>query len=419
MNHNPTFAELSHPDRISDQRRDAALAAAESAPLDPANLDNLARHDGHSPMNHVLIPSEMTGTSAPIVVVTGNALPTKSHHGGATWACLVERLVNNTIEPGRDTLVIPDHGGWGFSAAAVARVMGFDSEVIAPEDCHPDLEGALASVGAKLTLAPVLEVVSVANSQSSPHVVLDLNLDPAAWRYHAEVTAMAIDDLAQRLHAEHVGRGSVDIFVAELGGAGILGAGARLATMHSSCQVLGVRTPDSPRVGLNDSVDSMKYVASVNENDCRRYLEFMREAADILVEEAFIPMEPLDDVIDVIGLTGMRNVFAASMLARHQSLDHTSLIVCASPGRELEHRPVPSNGPNFEFDEVTQLIAALHDGDISSVVSADSLLQEQNDVAHAHPAVQKTAPWTHRDADYWSRELRRTAEIDAAISRNR
>jgi len=416
MNPSPTYAELKNPEKLSSERLIAAKAAAASAPLDPANLDNLRRHDGQLPMPHVLVPSEMTGTSAPIAMVTGNSMPTGTHHAGAAWACLAEGITDGTITPGTDCLIIPDTGGWGFSAAAVARLMGFDSEVIASNECHPMLEGALESVGTTLTRTTNETIVSTAYGRGEHRLVLDLNHNPAAWRYHAEITAAALEDLSRRLHKDHVGRGCVDVFVAELSGAGILGAGARLRMSNDAMRVVGVRTPSARGPAINDGVPYLTDVAKINEAECRRYLEGMRDAADLLVEEAFIPMEPLDDVVEVIGLNGMRNVFAASMMARQLALDHTSLVICTSSGQHLEPAPLLDASSPFNYDEVMQVIASLHDGDPSCVEDAGSLAQELADALPAHPMGE---PNTMRDAAFWEQIIAKTTRVDEAIEKIR
>ncbi len=407
MNVSPTYAELKHPEQFSVATQEAAAAAACSAPLDPANLNNLCRHDGQSPMQHVLVPAEMTGTSTPIAVIPGNGMPTQSHHAGSAWACLIEGILSGTLIEGADRLIIPDTGGWGFSAAAVARLMGFDSEVIARADSNPSFDAALDSVGATLTRVPCNEVLKHAYARGDDRLVLDLNRNPAAWRYHAEVTAAAIEDLALRLYQDHVGRGRVDAFVAELGGGGVLGAGTRLRMTNSDCHLVGVQTPSSSRPLANDAACFLTHQATINEAQCRRYLEGMRDAAEQLVEEAFIPMEPLDDVADVIGLSGLRNVFAASILARQLALDHTSLIICASAGRDHEPTPVSDPAPPFDYDEVMQVIASLHDGDPACVSKS---VDSRNTLPDESP---------QRDKAFWTAVIEETPSIDAAINSRR
>jgi hypothetical protein len=113
-------------------------------------------------------------------------------------------------------------------------------------------------------------------------------------------------------------------------------------------------------------------------------------------------MEPLDDVVEVIGQVGMRNVFAASMMARGLALDHTSLLVCSSPSNVYEPSPMSADPTPFDYDEIMHLIAALHDGDVTSITAVDSPDFSDNDD-------------TNRDREYWSETLSATAEIDGAI----
>ncbi|MFP4687367.1 MAG: pyridoxal-5-phosphate-dependent protein subunit beta, partial [bacterium] len=47
----------------------------------------------HGGVNYVEIPSELTGVDARIIALVGKWMPTGSHKVGATFGCLVPRLV--------------------------------------------------------------------------------------------------------------------------------------------------------------------------------------------------------------------------------------------------------------------------------------------------------------------------------------
>ena len=81
----PTFEEMLHPHAISPEVRQRAIAARKSSPLDPINLYNITWRDEHGEVYHVVLPKELTGVDANIVVIYGKEFPSGSHKVGAAY----------------------------------------------------------------------------------------------------------------------------------------------------------------------------------------------------------------------------------------------------------------------------------------------------------------------------------------------
>ncbi len=79
----PTFEEMLHPDKIAPATRKEALEAKTRDPLDPINLFNITWRDGNNNIYYHVMPKQLTGVDANIVVLYGKDFPTGAHKVGA------------------------------------------------------------------------------------------------------------------------------------------------------------------------------------------------------------------------------------------------------------------------------------------------------------------------------------------------
>ncbi len=101
----PTIAMMKNPDLIPDDIKDK-LKNTGLWDLDPVNLFRITwknepvENGGlYGKVNHILLPSELTGTKAKIIALTGKWFPTGAHKVGATFGCLAPRLVTGQFNP--------------------------------------------------------------------------------------------------------------------------------------------------------------------------------------------------------------------------------------------------------------------------------------------------------------------------------
>ena len=84
-------------------------------------------------MNHMEVPSEISGVDARIIVLIGKWFPTGAHKVGATFGCLVPRLVTGQFDPTRMKAVWPSTGNFCRGGAYDANLLGCESIAILPE----------------------------------------------------------------------------------------------------------------------------------------------------------------------------------------------------------------------------------------------------------------------------------------------
>ncbi|HLE68571.1 MAG TPA: pyridoxal-5'-phosphate-dependent protein subunit beta, partial [Vicinamibacteria bacterium] len=66
--------------------RSRARTAREENPLDPVNLYNVHWYGPDDEVRHFVVPREVTGVEAPIVVIYSRDFPTGSHKVGAAYS---------------------------------------------------------------------------------------------------------------------------------------------------------------------------------------------------------------------------------------------------------------------------------------------------------------------------------------------
>ena len=129
----PTYDEMLDPTKLSKELQ-KTVEAAEETELNPLNLFNIGwkNHDGY--VHKVILPKELTGVEANIVVMLGKYFPSGSHKVGPAYATLIEGCVDKTIVPGEHTILGPSTGNFGIGVSYICNLMGYDAIVIMPDN---------------------------------------------------------------------------------------------------------------------------------------------------------------------------------------------------------------------------------------------------------------------------------------------
>src|SRR5450759_5366003 len=94
----PTFEEMLHPNKIDPKVRAQAVKALKDDPLNPINLYNITWRGADDQIKYEVLPKQLTGVDAPIVVLYGRDFPTGAHKVGAAYSVLAETLVFGQVD---------------------------------------------------------------------------------------------------------------------------------------------------------------------------------------------------------------------------------------------------------------------------------------------------------------------------------
>jgi cysteine synthase A len=135
----PTFAQLAAPGTLPA----GTLAALAGLPADEAHPRNLFRVHWHNDRErvsqapvpvHVVLPSELTGVDARIVVAIGDLFPMiRAHKVLAAYGCLAPRIITGAFDPTADRAVWPSTGNYCRGGVAISRLMGCRGVAVLPE----------------------------------------------------------------------------------------------------------------------------------------------------------------------------------------------------------------------------------------------------------------------------------------------
>ena len=136
------------PSRIKADVRKQALQLKSKDPLHPLNLFNITWKQGDLSIPHIVLPQELTGLDANIVVMIARHFPTGAHKVGPAYSCLIEKQIAGELQPGRDRLVFPSTGNYGIGGAWVGPRMNYESLVVLPAEMSAERFQKIESYGA-------------------------------------------------------------------------------------------------------------------------------------------------------------------------------------------------------------------------------------------------------------------------------
>ena len=135
----PTFAQLADPALIPAGIREE-LAAVDPDEPHPLNLFRVHWYNGADRRGlvdvpqHVVLPPELTGVEARIVVALGDRFPLiGAHKVLAAYGCLAPRLVTGRFDPVRHRAVWPSTGNYCRGGVAISRLLGCRGVAVLPE----------------------------------------------------------------------------------------------------------------------------------------------------------------------------------------------------------------------------------------------------------------------------------------------
>ena len=245
----PTFEQLTEPAKIPQRIRDE-LASVDPDAAHPLNLFRVHWYnaaDRRSTVEvpeHVVLPSELTGVEARIVVALGDRFPMiAAHKVLAAYACLVPRVVAGEFDPTTHRAVWPSTGNYCRGGAAISRIMGCRGVAVLPEGMSRErfewLERWVADPG-DIVRTPgvesnVKEIYDECKrlAEDPANVILNQFSEYPNHLVHELVTGRALARVFETLEAREPGL-RLRAFVSASGSAGTIGAGDHLKDRFGS-----------------------------------------------------------------------------------------------------------------------------------------------------------------------------------------
>ncbi|MBL8147834.1 MAG: pyridoxal-phosphate dependent enzyme [Anaerolineae bacterium] len=441
-----------HPGKIDPVIRARALKAKTENPLDPINLFNITWRDSENRVNHIVLPKELTGVDANIVVLFGKDYPSGSHKVGAAYSVLLEKVLFGEVDPAVHTLVWPSTGNYGIGGAWVGGRMGCKSIVVLPEGMSRERFEKIESYGASIIGTPgtesnVKEIYDETHRLAKDPNIRILNQfeQMGNYRYHYHVTGNTIVELLAELQEQGIGNGKAAAFVWAMGSGGTNAAADRLKQVYPGCKHVALEPIQCPTLynngygaheiqGIGDkhvtwihNVGNTDALMCIDDMSCLRGLQLLSEPVgrETLVKRYGADEALVERMAPIFGISGVCHILGSIKTARHFGLGKDDVIVTAATDGFDRY---PS-----EMDKLRVREGALDEaravGHIEGIFHAQKTdwVQDGTRLNHERWHNLKYYTWVEqqgktvqeldaqRDPAWWEAHQRRVAEIDARL----
>jgi cysteine synthase len=365
----PTFAALADPNTRAAQQAPDLHNIDPDAP-DPANLWRVHwynapdRRSTQAVPDYLVLPPELTGTPARIVVALARNFPMiRAHKVLAAYACMVPRLVTGAFDPAHHRAVWPSTGNYCRGGIAISRILGCRGVAVLPEGMSRERfawlehwvdkpEDIVRTTG---TESNVKEIYDKCNELAADpqNVILNQFSEFANYLGHYRCTGTALEAVFNDLRRSEPGA-SLRAFIAATGSAGTLAAGDYLKQRHGT-QIAAVEALECPTMLLNgygehniqgigdkhvpliQNVMNTDYVIGVSDSVSNGLMQvFNTEVGRNYLAKRCKVDPAVVARLDALGLSGIANVVAAIKLAKYlKSGPDSVFITVATDGAEL------------------------------------------------------------------------------------
>ncbi|HOI84674.1 MAG TPA: pyridoxal-phosphate dependent enzyme [Acholeplasmataceae bacterium] len=341
----PTYDEMLHPNLIDPSLKQKIKDASQHE-LDPMNLFRITWKDGKQNVHHIVLPHELTGVDANIVVLIGKYFPSGSHKVGPAYSTLIEGCVDGDIIPGKHTILGPSTGNFGIGVSYICNLMKLDSIVIMPDNMSKERYDRILKYGAKLDLTPGTESDVILTLERTYKLKENPNYRSLAqfellpnYRFHRHVTGNSAIEAVK-----HIGNGRIACFASAPGSAGTLAAGDQIKAVFPEAKIVALEPYECSTLsdggrgqhrieGIGDKMCTLihnvlntDFIAQIEDDDTVKGLKIIHDAPHILVEYGINP-QVAESMRDLFGVSTICNILGAIKMAKYLKLGPQDNIV--------------------------------------------------------------------------------------------
>jgi len=350
----PTFAEMRDPSTIpapiAKRLRQVGLWD-----LHPQNLFRITWKNepvksggGFGRVNTFEFPSELTGVPARIIALVGKWFPTGAHKVGATFGCLVPRLVTGQFDPTFHKAAWPSTGNYCRGGAYNSNLLGCESIAILPEGMSRERFEWLSKVAGEVIATPgsesnVWEIFQKCKELEATrqNVMIFNQFDEAGNHlWHYAVTGPAMAEVLEN----ELGEGRYAGVVLTSGSSGTMGCGDYLKEEVPDSKLVVSEALQCPTLlengfgahrieGIGDkhvpwihNVRNTDMVVAIDDADPMAFLRLFNEPAGrAFLAKAGVPSDVVDR-LDLLGISGIANLLSAIKFAKFYNLGREDIV---------------------------------------------------------------------------------------------
>jgi cysteine synthase len=451
----PTFEEMRSPETIPAPIAER-LGKVGLWDLHPLNLFRITwknepvKTGGRfGAVNTFEFPPELTGVPARIIALVGKWFPTGAHKVGATFGCLVPRLVTGQFDPTFHKAAWPSTGNYCRGGAYNSNLLGCESIAILPEGMSRERFEWLATVAGEVIATPgsesnVWEIFQKCKElEATRQNVMIFNQfdEPGNHLWHYAVTGSAMAEVLEN----ELGEGRYAGVVLTSGSSGTMGCGDFLKEETPDSKLVVSEALQCPTLlengfgahrieGIGDkhvpwihNVRNTDMVVAIDDADPMALLRLFNEP----VGRAFLTKAGVAgdvvDRLDLLGISGIANLLSAIKFAKFYHLGSEDIVLTVLTDSvelyqtrlvELRH----AEGPYTERQAAVDLEGRLHGQKTDHVLELD--LHERKRIHNlkyftwveqmGHSVEELNAQWDDFPG-YWDRIHESVGAIDEKV----
>lgn len=353
----PTLAQMKDPSKIPAEIKEK-LKNTGLWDIDPVNLFRISwknqpvKEGGlyNDLPNYIEIPSEISGVKARIFAMVGKYFPVGCHKVGASFACLVPRLVTGQFDPTFHEAVWPSTGNYCRGGAYNSALLGCKAVAILPENMSKERFEWLSKVAGEVIATPgcesnVKEIYDktweLRNTRDNV-VIFNQFGELGNHLWHYEVTGNAMNDV---IKAEAGENGRLAGVCLTSGSAGTLGSGDFLKDQYPNAKIAVGEALQCPTLlnngfgdhrieGIGDkhipwihNVRNTDMVIAIDDNDALGLFRLFNEpAGQAYLREQGIS-EELISKLAYVGISGAANILSCIKFAKYYELTENDMVM--------------------------------------------------------------------------------------------
>ena len=338
----PTYAEMRDPTRLPANTRSQASSVLIANELAPLNLFNINWKNSGTDVERIILPKELTGVQANVIVLSGRTFPSGSMKVGPAYTTLAEAEALNGLRPGDRSIIGPSTGNFGIGTAYVSALKGYQAVVVMPDTMSQERYERIRKYGGELDLTPGTEsdvILTLERTHSEyvskpeKYVVLaQFELMPN-YRFHRHVTGDAVEKAAAS-----VGNGQVAAFVSAPGSAGTLAAGDHVKSLYPDARIVALEPRQCSTLfdggqgqhrieGIGDKMVTLIHnvyntdlLMLINDEETVQGMEVAQSGTEALVDRLGLESQAAQSLQGKFGPSCICNIIGAIKTAKYLGL---------------------------------------------------------------------------------------------------
>lgn len=352
----PTFAQMKNPEKVPAKIKEE-LKSIGLWDVNPRNLfritwknEPVEKGGTFGGVNYMEFPSSLTGTKARIIALVGKWFPTGAHKVGATFGCLVPRLVTGQFDPVTQKAVWPSTGNYCRGGAYNSTLLACESIAILPEGMSRERFEWLKTVSGEIIATPGTEsnVKEIFDKcwelrKSGQNLVIFNQFDEFGnYLWHYDVTGHAMQEVLEIELGKHDTYRGVALTT---GSAGTIGCADYLKQVFPASKVAASEALQCPTLyengfgahrieGIGDKhvpwIHNMKNTDMVMAIDDNAVVNLSRlfneEVGRRYLATRGVP-EKLVANLDLLGFSGIANLLSSIKMAKYYEMGEEDVVL--------------------------------------------------------------------------------------------